>query len=372
MSHWGLLVLLFTTTVWADSAIGGGGGLFRTKHRLPTRAVAVYVDNFPVFVNQSRALYASWTVVRHSRSSIDLLFFLHPDVRLGDDLDCSPRTVVHNALSECFLISVNDSSATQLFGERQASNHHSYPFVKSLDFLVYPEARFLLGYDYVMKTDCDTFITPAFARWLPAGPLYVGRGGYNFMMETQHRLVAWAEENGYKHRGVHNLGATWYGWPTLIIEAARLAAQITAELHATAFNDANGKIGWPRWHKGVSSMYAQEIAINQVVPDAQPTPLLDFPSNNEGSVNNVYHIHCWHTDEFFSKHAHQANFYKDLDARFWNSADVRVYALLMNQMADGKLPIHTLISTFPEPIGNVTPVWADLFRKPVTNAPPVY
>jgi hypothetical protein len=29
----------------------------------------------------------------------------------------------------------------------------------------------------LMKTDCDTFLTPAFARWLPDG-FHTGHGGY--------------------------------------------------------------------------------------------------------------------------------------------------------------------------------------------------
>jgi hypothetical protein len=240
--------------------------------------------------------------------------------------------------------------------------------VKSIDFLLMPSAWFVVKYTYLMKTDLDTFLTPAFARWLPA-TFYVGKAGYAFMFDTQQRIHAWSERLGYRHRGIHQLGATWYGPPDLVLVAARIAANVTMVLHAQAFTEGAKDEGWPRWHRGVSSMYAQEIAINAIVPEAQPTDMMDHPSMDAASINTIYHIHCWQGDGFFSKAAFQAGWYDNLNATLWNTADVRIWSLLMMQMATKRLPFTHRLSTYPEPIGSETPNFGQLAKRPPTPNP---
>ena len=138
-------------------------------------------------------------------------------------------------------------------------------------------------------------VLAAFARWIPNN-FVVGRGKYSGMVETRERIVWWATKFGYQHAGLFDLGATWYAPPALIREAARIASNLTVLLHEQAFNEFSGNfnetgcccrgrrgrkggldnflhvsasvcVEWPRWHRGVASMYAQEIAINHVAPD---------------------------------------------------------------------------------------------------------
>jgi len=333
-----------------------------------TRAIAVFVDNQKHFIMQARGLYASWNAVVFDRKPIDLLFFTAHKAELGSDLKCTAYTS-HNDRSDCFIIPVNREEEMATAKELGTSDRDKYAFVKSIDFLLIPQAKFVLKYTHLMKTDLDTFITPAFARWIPS-TFYVGKAAYAHMYVTQQRLHEWAEKFGFRHRGLHNLGATWYGAPDLVLEAARIAANVTMQMHERAFVDSVKDQGWPRWHKGVSSMYGQEIAINVVAPEAQPTPYIDHPSQESASINTVYHIHCWQGDAFFSKHAFEAGWYNKLNATFWNTADTRVWSLVMMQMASKKLPFNLRLSTYPEPVGSETPNFAELAKKPTEPPTP--
>jgi len=42
--------------------------------------------------------------------------------------------------------------------------------------------------------------------------------------------------------------------------------------------------------------------VNHCAPDAQRSELLDASSSSQEPLSRYAHIHCWHTDEKFSKH----------------------------------------------------------------------
>jgi hypothetical protein len=150
-----------------------------------------------------------------------------------------------------------------------------------------------------MKTDCDTILTPAFLRWFPS-VFTAGRGGYGGKLQnlifnyyyvvcrynifhflthceylqfsflrnipqqnkamsfTRHKVFEWANKFGVNHRGLFNVGATWFGRPRKVLDAAALAANFTTRLLNEAF-PPDGLNEWPRWYVGVSSMYGQVI-----------------------------------------------------------------------------------------------------------------
>jgi hypothetical protein len=330
-----------------------------------TRAIAVFLENQQHFIIQARGLYASWNAVKVERLPIDLLIFTKHGTKLGDDVKCSAYTY-HNNQNDCFVIELTKEEEVATAKIIGTADREQYGFVKSIDFLLNIKARFVLQYTYLMKTDLDTFITPAFARWIPQA-FFVGKAAYAHMFDTQRDLHSWAEKLGYKHRGLHNLGATWYGDPHIILEAARIAANVTMVMHRKAFVESVKNQGWPRWHKGVSSMYGQEIAINVVVPEAEPTQLIDHPSQESSSINKIYHIHCWQGDAFFSKHAFQAGWYDNLNTTHWNTADTRIWSLIMMQMATKKISFDVTLSTYPEPVGTITPNFIELAKKPTTK-----
>ena len=79
---------------------------------------------------------------------------------------------------------------------------------------------------------------------------------------------------------------------------------------------------WPDWHYGVLSMYGSHLAINHLLVSDRihvenGDQLLDQPTTNSRpndiELHHRLHLHCWHTDEQFSKFQFKANQYNHID-----------------------------------------------------------
>lgn len=70
------------------------------------------------------------------------------------------------------------------------------------------------GYNFLIRSDMDVFLTPLFGTWLPryCNDFYVGRGGYSANFNT-NRLSRVASNLGLKYAAELNLGSTWYSTP---------------------------------------------------------------------------------------------------------------------------------------------------------------
>jgi len=70
------------------------------------------------------------------------------------------------------------------------------------------------GYDFLIRSDMDVFLTPLLAKWLPknCNDFIVGGGAYseNF---NRKRLKRIALDLGMEHAGGDNLGSTWISTP---------------------------------------------------------------------------------------------------------------------------------------------------------------
>jgi hypothetical protein len=113
----------------------------------------------------------------------------------------------------------------------------------------------------------------------------------------------WAERFKIRHRGLFNLGATWYAPPRQVLDAAKFAVNFTVHLYNYGFPNNPNKVplvDWPLWYYGVSSMYGQALAVNHVAPEAIGTDKIDAMSMVAGSVNDIYHIHCYQMQDFVS------------------------------------------------------------------------
>ena len=85
-----------------------------------------------------------------------------------------------------------------------------------------------------------------------------------------------------------------------------------------------GVLLWPEWHYGVLSMYGTHLAVNHLIVaqhfDIRKTDqLLDQSTTsddeNDLEKHNRLHLHCWHTQQPFSKFQFKENRYKDIDPR---------------------------------------------------------
>jgi hypothetical protein len=142
-----------------------------------------------------------------------------------------------------------------------------------------------------------------------------------------------------EHRGLTNTGSTWYGPTALVRRVAALSEMLARYLLSREFREDEGQ--WPGWYGGVSTLYASEIAINHLVPGAVKSDKLDFFSTSRESVRDHPHIHCWHTDEKFSKHWFMAGRYTAEDARNLNLDVIADYAMEMSFRSLKDMPATT-------------------------------
>jgi len=195
-------------------------------------------------------------------------------------------------------------------------------------------AEWLDRYTHILRTDVDTFLTPAWNDFHPTNFL-VGNGGYSNDDEIRQRLRDIAACYGLVHRGLTNVGSTWYGPTEAVRRAGAFAEMLTKHILTHYFFDHEGE--WPGWYRGVALLYAGEIAVNHCAPDAQRSELLEGFSTSQEPLSRYAHIHCWHTDEKFSKHHFMSGRYTLEDAQDLNLDVVRDYCMAMSFRSLGDL-----------------------------------
>ncbi|MGI9659408.1 MAG: GlcNAc-transferase family protein, partial [Gaiellaceae bacterium] len=133
--------------------------------------------------------------------------------------------------------------------------------------------------------------------------LHCGRGWYA-PADVRERLRALADELGFAHKGMHDLGSSWYGPAGDLLRAVELARDFA--LHIFKQFEQSGDGGeWPDWWQGVSTLYGGELALNKLF---EPSTLrvddaFDRPSTNGPALGAQapHHVHCLHGREHFSK-----------------------------------------------------------------------
>ncbi|XP_047130427.1 uncharacterized protein LOC101237709 [Hydra vulgaris] len=173
--------------------------------------------------------------------------------------------------------------------------------------------KILKPYKYTMRTDYDVFLTPALYTWKAKKKLLVGIGGYSVSF-TRKRLKQISLKLNMTHKGVHDVGSTWFGESKLFINLSKKVLENTAFIFLNEFNPnlpglekiklQENKDGlWPQWWRPVSSMYGAEISLNHWIEDFSDLYKgnLDVSSCSNSSLWETPHIHCWHDDCEFDK-----------------------------------------------------------------------
>ena len=197
------------------------------------------------------------------------------------------------------------------------------------------------GYNYVIRSDMDVFLTPLFAKWLPrfCNDFCVGRGGYSTQFNVK-RLGRIAHDLNFEYAAEENLGSTWYS----SVEQFRLVSYLTlfgmSYVAVEEFSppEREGKLGvmlWPYWHYGVLLLYGQNLVMNHLIATSQLNIVklldqLDYPSTYSGNVNQVpIHLHVFHSDDMFSKFSFKAGKYDAMSVRDDQVSITKYYALKM-------------------------------------------
>lgn len=268
------------------------------------RAIVVFVEDKRPLKLQLQGLYTSYKYI--SSKDTDLVVF-------------GTKEALEWVPDDCIKVEYNILSEPDVF--------LNYRFINSISCLVGSQADFLDKYDLILRTDADTFLTPAWDSFYP--DLYtVGQGGYANNNEVRENIKRVADYFGLRHQGIHNLGSTHYGNARLVREVSKLALSISEYLLATEFKDTEG--AWPGWYSGVTTMYSCEIAVNHLVEKfIVDGTKLDYGSAATDSIATHPHIHCWHTDSMFSKFQFEAGNYDHLSTENLDIDKVHNYCLYM-------------------------------------------
>ena len=182
-----------------------------------------------------------------------------------------------------------------------------YEYGKSIACLLDPRVKDVLGnYQLTMRSDTDVFLTPNTIKLADADVssdiLYCGRGGY-FNEGVGDKLAAVAEREGFTVPSpIHSLGSTLFGRTSSVIRWARTTEYLLRTLLTKDFATSEG--AWPGWYRGVSLLYAGEIATNFHHEGRinQTTFQFDGWSSDPNPIaDRCVHLHCWHVDNVFSK-----------------------------------------------------------------------
>ncbi|OQR98006.1 hypothetical protein ACHHYP_20405 [Achlya hypogyna] len=267
------------------------------------RAAVMYLpaDRADKFLPQFRWFHLSWIEMQQYEPPLwrtDIVIFTDAPLAALTELGCStaPRTTT-NEPNKCIVVDNYMSARLKTL---------NYPFVDSINVATHSALEL---YDWVLRTDIDTFLTPAFASWKPS-TMSVGYGQYAFEdYDTLNRLARIMDDLRYAPARIDNVGSTWYGPQAVVRACAALTVKTMVYLHEREFSaeeksEAYGASGWPEWHHGVLSLYAGHIAINECTRETgvvKREDQLDFPTSSNESIFHHAHLHTWQNAERFSK-----------------------------------------------------------------------
>lgn len=262
---------------------------FKQEEEMMDLGILVYVDDSPSMLEEFDWLYKS-------------LYYSGVISRSGIIAVCNPKII--QALPKDERITVIPSIPY----EQRHAEWSGYKFINSIGNLIeQPVLDACAQFEFILKTDCDTFVTPALRDFRPSG-LCAGFGGYAYQDDVREKLSEVSARWGFPHSGLHNVGASVLG-PAEMVKQFLLAQMRACErLWREEFQSHDGV--WPGWCKQVVTMYAGELALRVTYPQRCSLGLLDtFPSADRELASDVLHIHAWQTEAYWSKRIYREGGY---------------------------------------------------------------
>jgi len=260
-------------------------------------------------------LYPSWVYVskRFSKDS---------KVRADLIIGCEPKACVHMPL-ECSMFSSNLNDIFQrtspvcIWTKLSYTFHKKwaevdYMFMTSIEFLTLkPFPSLLSRYDYVLRTDVDAMIAPGVLKFVPPPGGWFSQGwtGRNY---TEDRLESISKKLGLRHQGIHNMQSTWYVESKYVLPLVNLTMFLAWHFLENEFTsdicielgkakdcfEKDGESAWPDWHRGITSLYISNLAVNHIIPNLSfqhQTDMLDVEVNRKKvSAEKIIHTHNIH------------------------------------------------------------------------------
>lgn len=275
-------------------------------------AVVTFVDDNPFLIEEFSWLYKSWIYSGSYRCS-DLVVFCHPAAK---DKLVQDKNLMYVPMMP---LSRTDASWT------------TYPFVNSVHFLTTEVASFIEKYEYVLRTDNDTFLTHNFVGLRPRLALF-GMGAYVREEVADRKLPELAKKFKLNYCYIRNVGSTIFYKSSRVILYSKHQLALCKLIRDTEFKEDNAGT-WPGWFSGTLTMYAGELAANDIFDYGIYLGGLDCMSMSSDEIgSNDYHIHAYHTNQYFSKLKWREGSYKDIDRNKLNVDRMNDYCMFIAMM----------------------------------------
>ena len=266
------------------------------------KAIVVYVDNNAVNLEEFSWLYKTW-----------ILWSLHKEYDIVAYINPKAIEILYSYVEDHVNLIIRPLTPiyeTDPFWE-------NYKFANSF-FMFNDESEkdyILERYSYILKTDCDVFLTQHLLGLEPERVM-IGMGGYmNNFDEIKSNLKRISNKLNAKDRGFNHIGASIFGDSSIVVNIVRNHFSVTKYILSTEW--ANGPGAWPGWTRGVSSMYAIHIVVNHILnKNIVNLYSLDTICFNNKIDTNTYHVHAWHSTTDFSKHKWFKGGYIDVKKEF--------------------------------------------------------
>lgn len=272
-------------------------------------AITTYIDNNNDCMAEFKWLYNSWIYSKSNEMS-DIVVFHNPSIKKE------------------FFVDYPDVKFVPLvpLSEKDTS-WKDYKFINSVYFLTTMEAsQVLLPYRYVLRTDCDVFITPHFKNLRPRLATF-GVGLFAVEPIVAARLAQISDKWGIKSV-FNNVGSTVMAGSNYLLQYNHIHLEYCKKLRMDEFKDGYGK--WPGWFFGVLTMYAGQLATNSYFGTGITMGGLDVHCMARSEMCKTdYHIHAWHTYDYFSKFQWRRGDYTSFDMEKLNKNCIADYCLFM-------------------------------------------
>lgn len=265
-----------------------------------SKAICVYLDDSDKMEEEFSWLYKTW-VLNDLENDFDLVVFYNPSAE--------KRLEKFDGIVKYEMPYVRYSE--------------KYKFLNSHYFCLSEYSKDLEKYEYILKTDCDVFLTHNIKNYIPSKFL-VGQGGYydTADKETLRAIQSIADLLGYPTgAGKFNAcGASFFGKTNQVLQVVRLQAHLTERILDLFETIPIKEVG--TLHKGVSSMIAGEIVINAAFTHQHISLYVLDSKCWEATIigSDVLHIHAWHSRLKWSKHHYFDGEYKD-----WKVKKANIY-----------------------------------------------
>lgn len=247
----------------------------------------------------------------------------------GQELDDRFHFLIFADPESAPLIDTYDNVTVIPYSLPEDEYYSTYRFARSLRFVNDNREQFD-GYDYVVKTDTDALFTPKLNEFPFNESIYVGLARYTSHKNNIDQLKEVATKFGYpSYSKISDMHSTVIGTKDTIVTLMERSDKLCREMYyyLDSPGEWHGEELWRGYYgnnSGICSMYALEIILSSdgYKENLIVSTKIDAGSSWEEPWQNIYHYHCYHHDDIYSKFQAKFGAYKDLTKQSGDSSAV--------------------------------------------------